>query len=326
MSGEAVAWGPMRDHDRPDGELALTAYLAAPKPQSTFVPKLDQLLNGGMTRGLTVVGGPPSSGKSVLACLSAALMAAAGRRVVYASYEMSWEVVQLRCASAWSCHQPAGGPVEPFAWSNVVNGSIRDSHAEYAGLDRGALSRYLVGGAADPVTRALTAWDEGPGRNLCVLTGGYDVHDLCQTVRAIEGEPPVLVVDYLQIVPSGAQQEQSEYQRVTEVVNALQELAYGPDGPSNVMALSSTRNLTASDYKDGPSLGWYRGSGYVGYAAEQAVMLVPDRRKDDATGQWVPSVAANGWTEGRMTVVKNKSGASGRSVATLMAGWCNLVS
>lgn len=322
MSGEAVAWGPMRDHDRPEGALALTAYLAAPRPQTTCVPKLDQLLNGGMTRGLTVVGGPPSSGKSVLACLSAALMAASGRRVVYASYEMSWEVVQLRCASAWSCHEPG---VESFAWSNVVNGSLRDMHAEYAGLDRDALSRYLVGSAMDPVTRALTAWDEGPGRNLCVLTGGYDVHDLCRTVRAIEGEAPVLVVDYLQIVPTGATQEQGEYQRVTEVVNALQELAYGPEGPNNVMAISSTRNLAQADYKDGPSLSWYRGSGYVGYAAEQAVMLVPERRKDDETGQWVPSVAPNGWQEGRMTVVKNKSGASGRSVSTLMAGWCNLI-
>lgn len=326
-----VEWDAVRQVDRPEGPLAMTAYLAAPEPQPTYVDKLDQLLGGGMTRGLTVLGGPPSSGKSVLACLAAMLMCAAGRRVVYASYEMGWDVVQLRCASAWSCYPSlrADG-VEPFNWSDVVNGHERRSRKQYDGLSRDQLSRYTVGSLMDPVTYALTAWDEGPGRNLAVLTGGYGVHELCEMARAVEGEPPVLVVDYIQIVPSAGKgetvaQEQSEYQRVTEVVNALQELAYGEDGPDNVLALSSTRNLTRSDIKEGPSLSWYRGSGYIGYAAEQAVMLVPDYRKDEESGQWVPSVNQQGWSEGRMTVVKNKSGASGRSIATIMAGWCNLM-
>ena len=107
-------------------------------------------------------------------------------------------------------------------------------------------------------------------------------------------------------------------------MNALQSYTYSERG-GNVLALSSTRNLTSADYKDGPSLSWYRGSGYVGFAAEQAVMLVPERSKDGKTGQWVPSVAANGMQEGRMTIVKNKTGASGVSVPTLMAGWCNLM-
>lgn len=326
-----VAWGAVWGCDRPSGPLSLNAYLDAPKPQPTYIDKLDQLLGGGMTRGLTIVGGPPSSGKSVLACLAAMHMCAAGRRVVYASYEMGWDVVQLRCASAWSCYPSmrADG-VQPFNWGNVVNGSEKAARRQYDGLDRAALGSYTVGSHMDPVTYALEKWDEGPGRNLAVLTGGYGVHELCEMTRSVEGERPVLIVDYLQIVPSvnkedTSAQEQSEYQRVTEVVNALQELAYGEDGPNNVLALSSTRNLSASDYKDGPSLSWYRGSGYVGYAAEQAVMLMPERRKDEETGQWVPSVAPNGWSEGRMTVVKNKSGASGRSIATLMAGWCNLI-
>jgi len=324
-------WADFRDVDRPSGPLAMTAYLAAPEPQPTYVDKLDQLLGGGMTRGLTVLGGPPSSGKSVLACLVTMLMCAHGKRVVYASYEMGWDVVQLRCASAWSCYPALRAEgVKNFCWSNVVNGSERQSRSQYQGLSRDQLSYYTVGSAMDPITTALTAWDEGPGQNLAVLTGDYGVHELCEEMRGIDGEPPVLVVDYIQIVPSAdkenaAAQEQSEYQRVTEVVNALQELAYGEGGPNNVLAISSTRNLTTSDYKDGPSLSWYRGSGYVGYAAEQAVMLVPERRKDDETGQWVPSTTQDGWNEGRMTVVKNKSGASGQSIATNMAGWCNLI-
>jgi len=324
--GAPVEWCKLRGADRPSGELAMNAYLAAPDPQPTYVAKLDQLLGGGMSRGLFVLGGPPSCGKSVLACQAAALMCDRGRRVMYASYEMSWEVVQLRCASAWSCqyHVQQRYGVRPFSWADVFNGSERRRHPEYAGLSRGELGQYLIREHMDPVAYALTRWDEGPGRNLAVMCGGYDVHELCDVASSVEGEPPILIVDYLQIVPSGAAQEQSEYQRVTEVVNALQAHAYSGNG-GHVMALSSTRNLTAADYKDGPSLSWYRGSGYVGFAAEQAAMIVTDRRKDDESGQYVPSLSQDGRTEGHMTMVKNKSGASGQSIATLMAGWCNLI-
>lgn len=322
---EGMPWAGVWAMDRPEGELAMTAYLAAPEPVPTGYDKLDQLLGGGMMRGVTVIGGPPSSGKSVLACYAAAMMAARGQRVVYASYEMGWDVVQLRCASAWSCTSDAQAMgATAFGWADVANGWERRSRPAYAGLSRAELSRYLVGDAMDPITRTLTLWDEGPGRNLAVLTDGYDVHGLCEDMSDIEGERPVLVVDYLQIMPSGATQEQSEYQRVTEVINALQSYAYSERG-GNVLAISSVRNLTGADYKDGPSLSWFRGSGYVGFAAEQAVMLVPERRKDDKTGQWVPSVNVQGWQEGRMTIVKNKTGASGVSVPTLMAGWCNLM-
>ncbi len=317
---KSIPWSFIRDLDRPKGELAMTAYLAAPEPQPTYVSKLDQLLNGGMTRGVTVIGGPPSAGKSVIACQCAAMMAAHGKRVVYASYEMSWDVVQLRCASAWSMIESS---VRPFSWSQVVNGAERKSRPQYDGLSREQLSYYLVGSNMDPITHALTAWDEGPGKNLTVLTSSNDVHELCEAMSNIEGERPILIVDYLQIVPSGSTQEQSEYQRVTEVINALQSYAYSEHG-SNVLAISSTRNLTAQDYKDGPNLGWYRGSGYVGFAAEQAVMLVHDRVKGE-DGQIVPSRNEDGATEGKMTVIKNKSGQSNVSIPTLLYGWCNTI-
>lgn len=315
-----LSWDALRDCNRPEGELAMSAYLDAPEPQPTHVSKLDQLLGGGMTRGLTVLGGPPSAGKSVLACLVAERLASHGRRVVYASYEMSWEVVQLRCASAWSVDTLGN---DQFSWSDVVNGTEKRKHEEYEGLDRGTLSRYLVGNKADKVTRALTAWDEGPGRNLAVITDGSNADQLCEAMRSVDGQKPVLIVDYLQIMPTAEKQEQSEYQRVTEVTNKLQSLVYSEGGCDNVLALSSTRNLTSQDYQKGPSLEWFRGSGYIGFAAEQAVIITADKERDRQSGQDVPLVAQDGGHMGRITVVKNKSGASGISIPTLLYGWCN---
>ena len=318
---ESIPWAFIHGLDRPQGEFALNVYLAAPEPQPTYVGKLDQLLGGGMTRGVTVVGGPPSAGKSVIACQCAAMMAAHGKRVVYASYEMGWDIVQLRCASAWSVSEPG---VRTFSWSQVVNGAERRSRSQYDGLSRAELSRFLVGSGMDPITRTLTAWDEGPGRNLAVLTSGNDVHELCEFMSNLEcDEKPVLIVDYLQIVPSGATVEQSEYQRVTDVINALQSYAYSERG-GNVLAISSTRNLNTQDYKDGPNLGWFRGSGYVGFAAEQAGRLTHDRVKGE-DGQMVPSRSVDGATEGKMTVIKNKSGQSNVSMPTLLYGWNNWI-
>jgi hypothetical protein len=106
-------------------------------------------------------------------------------------------------------------------------------------------------------------------------------------------------------------------------MGTLRTHAYAPLG-GNVLALSSLRKLSPQDRKDGPSLDWFRGSGHVGYDAEQAVILTVDHRKGE-DGRMEPCVASNGATEGRMTIVKNRTGASGTSVATLLYGWCSFI-
>lgn len=322
-----AAWEEAYSADRPDGEFAMNAYLGMPEPVPTGIGKLDQLLGGGMTRGVTVVGGGPGAGKTVTACMAAAMMAMRGQKVVYASYETAWEVVQLRCASAWSCFgESRDMGVKGFSWSDVASGRERASRPQYDGLSRDQLSRYLVGNAMDDVARALTMWDEGPGRNLAVLTSDNSVADLCELCQQVckeDGRPPVLVVDYVQIAPTGAKKQQDDYERVTEVMGTLRTHAYSPMG-GNVLALSSLRKLSAQDRKEGPSLDWFRGSGHVGYDAEQAVILTVDHVKDE-NGQMVPSIASNGATEGRMTIVKNRTSASGTSVATLLYGWCSYI-
>ena len=321
-----AAWEDAYTADRPDGELALNAYLDMPEPMPTGVPKLDQLLGGGMTRGVTVVGGGPGAGKTVTACMSAASLCARGQKVVYASYETAWEVVQLRCASAWSLAAQDSVPGAAFfAWSSVVNGAYRAQQERYRGLSRQEMSRYLVGSAMDPVARTLTLWDEGPGRNLAVLTSDNPVSDLCELCEHVcmeDGRPPVLMLDYIQIAPTG-DERQEDYERITEVMRTLRTYAYGQNG-GNVLALSSLRKVSPQERKDGPSLDWYRGSGHIGYDAEQAVILTTDMEKD-ADGRMVPCVAEDGSTRGRITTVKNRTGATGTSISTLVYGWCSTI-
>lgn len=315
-------WEELRDGDRPKGPLALNAYLDMPSPQPTHIGCLDQLLGGGMTRGVTVLGGGPSAGKTATACHAAAMMCAHGRKVVYASYETGWDVVQLRCASAWSVCEPT---VAQISWSRIATGEELRSRPAYAGLSRADLGRFTVGSAADEITRTLTAWDEGPGRNLAVDVGGNSASAVCHACVEVErelGEPPVLIVDYIQIVPTDARGEQGDTERVTEVMRELREYAYG-GRDRHVLALSSLRKLSRADMKEGPDIGWFRGSAHVGYDAEQAVVLVTDMVRDGDL--WVPSVAKNGATEGRMTVVKNRTGRTGWSRPTMLYGWCSYI-
>lgn len=323
MSDKSFTWGEIRDADRPDGELAMSAYLDMPEPVPTGIDKLDQLLGGGMTRGVTVLGGESSAGKTVVACQAAAMMAMRGQKVVYASYETAWEVVQLRCASAWSCTAEAEDMgVQKFSWSAVANGFYRSQQSRYRGLDRQQLSRYLVGSAMDPVAYALTMWDEGPGRNLAVLSQGYDANDLVRTVRAISDAEPVVVVDYIQIMPSGEDRRQDDNERVTDVMNTLRDFTYAQGG-GNVFAISSLRKLTPADRKEGPSMDWFRGSNHVGYDAEQAVILTVDREKKGDV--MVPSIAKDGGTDVKLTCVKNRTGATGTSIPAVVYGWNNLL-
>ena len=322
-----AAWDEAHSIDRPDGELAMTAYLGMPDPVPTGIGKLDQRLGGGMTRGVTVIGGEPGAGKTALACMASAYMAMDGQRVVYASYETAWEVVQLRCASAWSCTDAAKGiGASAFSWSDVASGRERAARLAYKGLTRAELSRYAVGSAMDPVAKTLTLWDEGPGRNLAVLTSdnsAADVCELCQAICAEDGAPPVLVVDYIQIMPTGARHQQDDYERVTEVMGTLRTHSYSEHG-CNVLALSSLRKLNAADRKDGPSLDWFRGSGHVGYDAEQAVMLTCDMRKN-ADGKLERCTSADGGTEIKITTVKNRTGVTGWSTPAILYGWCSFL-
>lgn len=325
---ERTPWELVSGLCKPDGPLAMSAYLDAPTPIRTGFDKLDQLLSGGLTRGVTVIGGTSSSGKSSMGSHLTSTLTQRGYRVVYASYEMSWDVVQLRCASAWSTIYKHDN-FRPFSWSQVVNGSYRSGNERYRGRTRAELSRIMYE-YPDDVVKALNAWEDGPGRNLAVLTGGDNVVDLTNTMRTLNRHSPgtILIVDYIQIVPPSDSKIRDEYERVTDVINHLQAYAMGEHG-GNVIAISSTKKLTEADYKQGPSMDWFRGSGYIGYASEQAVMLVPDR--EEVTGENGAKVLrtsrnADGSLNERMTVVKNKSGMTDFSIAVkLYGGYCRFI-
>jgi len=230
---------------------------------------------------------------------------------------MPWDVVQLRMASAWSHTANAREMgVKPFSWSYVATGKAKKESA-YSNMDHFSLSRVIVE-RPDPIAHALNMWDSGPGRNVAVLTSGNSVSMLCGMCRNISDvQSMALVIDYIQIVPTD-KSDQKEYERVTEVMNTLQQHALDING-CPVLAISSCRNLKPADYQDGPSMEWLRGSGYIQYDAEQIVMLVPDKEKNDA-GNLVTARDTDGSMFAKLTVLKNRTGETDKSIAIRVYG------
>ena len=61
----------------------MTAYLAAPDPIPTGYDKLDQLLGGGMVRGLEIVGEGNALARSLTLAHDLELLAALGNELVF---------------------------------------------------------------------------------------------------------------------------------------------------------------------------------------------------------------------------------------------------
>lgn len=98
---ESVSRPPSRTGDGPSEARvpqALSVVTAERVPRvSSALPELDRVLGGGLVRGgVVLIGGDPGIGKSTLLLQSLLGMAAAGRRVLYASGEESAAQVALR--------------------------------------------------------------------------------------------------------------------------------------------------------------------------------------------------------------------------------------
>ncbi len=77
--------------------IGLDSDIALPPRLTTSIPEFDRALGGGLVAGsATLIGGDPGIGKSTLLLQAAALIASAGKRVVYISGEEAADQVRLR--------------------------------------------------------------------------------------------------------------------------------------------------------------------------------------------------------------------------------------
>ena len=313
-------WQQVRGLSNLDYEYA---HITQPIPISTGTP-LDPVLGGGIPVGtFTVIGGEAGTGKSALAVMCAYYAAKAGRHPVFFSMEMPAHMVVSRMLSIHSVElrgRYGYGSDRQVWWSSTGDvverclGGI-GPRSEMLKLDEQyryqAAMRYVSQHADDDVV--LSTWRDfrdSVWKNMAVVDNVFTVEQACAWTAALaaEGSRPFPIIDYIQLGASG---EGTEYERVTEASHLLARTCKQWNIP--MLCISSLRNVGANERNDTPQLGWFRGSGHIGYDAGTAIVLMRDGDREPHESE--QRVIAH--------VIKNRVGRVGDPTTMMFNGAAN---
>jgi replicative DNA helicase len=240
------------------------------RPIRTGFDQIDYWTGNGIRQGeLLLLGGAPGAGKTTFCLQMARNIASTGQaNVLYACYEHPAEYVLDRLLIQETINPATSGPVSGIPldeFQGLLTEAVRrNPHlnpydtlrthpviaAAAAELDRYAGRFHLVANAAR----------KNDLDTLRSLVAGY---------RAKSREPLVLFVDYLQKVEPGAGDMRSEDERVTEVVQALKQLALEHNVAVVAIAAAEKEGITAPRLR----LSHLRGSSALLYEADIAVIM-----------------------------------------------------
>ena len=251
-------------HDPAD--VAAAIYMLTNKGHRvpTGFAHLDSMLGGGLTEGLYIFGATSSFGKTTISVQIADRIARSGHPVLFLSIEQSAQEIVAKSLSRLT-HDP----------SRSVNGgcSASDLTSEQA-------RNTWTPDDYDKLIQAVQAYSGQIAPNLRILEARKrpsvdDVRTTAETMRAEFGRPPIVMVDYLQLLaPRDA--HMTEKQAVDDNVTALSQLAR--DLKTAVWCVASLNRESYSGPIDFES---FKESGAVEYGADCLLGLQPKGIADE---------------------------------------------
>lgn len=217
--------------------------IEAPKPgRPTGFAHLDDVLHGGLRPGLAMVAGTPGAGKTTFLKQMADQLAEGGAPVLFFSYEQSAEELRLKTLSRLS---------------SIENRQLKAGNI-------GASERRHLMQAIDQYRRFGSRMKiiEGDGRYTVSA-----IRMLALQERARMDQSPIVIIDYLQILPTGDMEATDKRQQVDLLVSELRRLARDLD--TTVIAISS---MSRGQY-DKAQLDAFKESGGIEYTADIAIVL-----------------------------------------------------
>ena len=273
----------------------------------TGFPILDESIGGGMRAGaLNVLAGPQGQGKSTMALQMCRNAAAAGCAAVMFSFELEAEVLLQRLISL-EAGLMYGNSAPPIS-------QIREAF-DGRGAD-GGLPERLAASAGSMAIDALMAIGKYSDRlvihrSTTAQTDMASIVDCVKEVYADTGQPPLIVVDYLQKVKP-ADPALPEEQQITAITQQLKDLAI--DFASPVLALSSADR---DGLKPGQRMRARHLKGSTALAYEPDVVMIMNTKADIVTRDAL-IYDVNGlermreWTV--VTLEKNRQGSGGLDI------------
>lgn len=244
------------------------------KTYSTGLKALDKALNGGLREGLYCIGAMSGFGKTTLVLQIADTIAAAGDDVLYISLEMSADELTAKSISRRTYQQC------------IEYGASRESLLAVARTTLDVL-RCDIATQAQSKTfmEAATAYTEHEAKCLYIVEGmqGVNAEKVRQLVKQHQqrhGRPPVVFIDYMQLLTIADTTQNTDKQKMDAAIKALKDISR--DFKIPVVAISS---MNRASYDGGLNMASFKESGNIEYTADVLLVLeaaIPDECKGDA--------------------------------------------
>lgn len=232
------------------------------KTYSTGLKALDKALNGGLREGLYCIGAMSGFGKTTLVLQIADTIAATGDDVLYISLEMSADELTAKSISRRTYQQ---------CLANAA------SHENILAVARTTLD-VLRCDIATPAqkktfTEVATAYTEHEAKHLYIVEGMQGVNtdkvrQLVEQHRQRHGRPPVVFIDYLQLLTIADTTQNTDKQKMDAAIKALKDISR--DFKIPVVTISS---MNRASYDGGLNMASFKESGNIEYTADALLAL-----------------------------------------------------
>ena len=237
-------------------------YTETHPPMSTGFKQLDEVLGGGLYEGLYAIGAVSSLGKTAFTLQIADQAAEQGHSAIIFSLEMSKFELIARSVSRFSARMDtSSGTTFAKSARGIMDGKKRLSytHDEKALIAK-AQQRYTQ--VAD---KRIYIWESDDDISLSM------VHDTIETHIRHTGQRPLVIVDYLQILPhpvTSGYGTLSDKQAVDRNVTLLKRMSRKFHIPLLVVS-----SFNRGSYKNGAVMEAYKESGTIEYTADVLISL-----------------------------------------------------
>ena len=260
----------------------------AEDPTPTGLRGLDRALNGGLRPGLIVLGAVSSLGKTTLSVQVADHIAESGRPVLFVTIEQSARELASKSLSR-IMRQRTGGLSGTISSEDLQSRTERKTFGE---------ARYAA------LLDACEAYTDAIAPRMHFLEGTEqplvsDVAEAASRIAEHDGEPPVVFVDYLQLLAPESDR-MTDKQATDRNITALRHLARDLRTP--VFVISS---LNRSSYSGAISLDSFKESGGIEYGADLLLGLQPYHMADQLKD--VPEAKRKGKAEEIMEDMRGKA-------------------
>lgn len=286
-------------------DIATSLYVGEyyEKPTPTGIEALDRALGGGLKTGLYVMGAGSSIGKTTLALQACDNIAKSGRGVLFVTIEQSAAELTAKSLSRY-----------------IYTLSDGTECISAARIMQGASALNLI--EQQELAAACNAYGREVSPKLKILEGIKQpkVEDIKNTAAYIadhEGQPPVIVIDYLQLLAASSDRD-TDKQATDRNVMELRQLSRDMKTP--VFVISS---LNRGGYHEGVTMEAFKESGSIEYSADVLMGLQPKGisniygRAYDERGEKAAKRAANQFIrkfksepvrDCEITILKNRNG------------------